>query len=124
MSQERLSRIRPAMERAIADGEMAGAIGLIARHGKIVYFEPYGMADREANRPMTKDAMFRMYSMTKAVVAVSVMTLYEEGRFSLRDPISKFLPEFKNMKVAIEPDQNTNRIYYTVPAQREITILD
>jgi CubicO group peptidase (beta-lactamase class C family) len=125
MSQERLSRIRPAMERAIADGEMAGAIGLIARHGKIVYFETYGMADREANRPMTKDAMFRMYSMTKAVVAVSVMTLYEEGRFSLRDPISKFLPEFKNMKVAIEPDQTTiNRVYYTVPAEREITILD
>jgi CubicO group peptidase (beta-lactamase class C family) len=95
MSQDRLNRIRAAMERDIAEGEMAGAIGLIARHGKIIYFESYGMADREANKPMTKDALFRMYSMTKAVVGVSVMTLYEEGRFSLRDPISKFLPEFK-----------------------------
>ena len=63
--------------------------------------------------------------MTKAVVVVSVMTLYEEGRFSLHDPISKFLPEFKNMRVAIEPDQGSgNHAYYTVPAEREITILD
>src|SRR4051794_25315459 len=108
------------MERDIAQGEMAGAFGLIARHGKIVYFETYGMADREANKPMTKDAMFRMYSMTKAVVAVAVMTLYEEGRFSLRDPISKFLPEFKDMKVAVD---KTGQVT-TVPAEREITILD
>ncbi len=120
LSQERLNRIRPAMERDIAQGEMAGAIGLIARHGKIAYFETYGMADREANRPMTKDAIFRMYSMTKAVVAVSVMTLYEEGRFSLRDPISKFLPEFKNMQVAVD---KTGQVT-TVPAERQIMILD
>jgi len=126
LSQERLNRIRPAMERDIAQGEMAGAIGLIARHGKIAYFETYGMADREANRPMTKDAIFRMYSMTKAVVAVSVMTLYEEGRFSLRDPISKFLPEFKNMQVAMDKTEPATgkRTYYTAPAEREITILD
>lgn len=57
LSQERLNRIRPAMEQDIAEGEMAGAIGLIARHGKIAYFETYGMADREANKPMRKDAI-------------------------------------------------------------------
>ena len=126
LSQERLNRIRPAMERDIADGEMAGAIGLIARHGKIAYFETYGMADREANKPMAKDAIFRMYSMTKAVVGVSVMMLYEEGSFSLRDPISKFLPEFKDMKVAVDKtDPATGkRTYYTTPAERDITILD
>ena len=84
------------------------------------------MADREANKPMTKDAIFRMYSMTKAVVAVSVMTLYEEGRFSLHDPISKFLPEFAHMKVAVEEtDPATGkRSHSTTPAEREITILD
>ncbi|HEY6990472.1 MAG TPA: serine hydrolase domain-containing protein [Bryobacteraceae bacterium] len=126
LSPERLTRIRPAMERDIAEGEMAGAIGLIARHGKIAYFETYGMADREADKPMTKDAIFRMYSMTKAVVAVSVMTLYEEGRFSLHDPISKFLPEFAHVKVAVEKtDPATGkRSYSTVPAERDITILD
>src|SRR5690349_16151476 len=114
------------MERDIAQGEMAGAIGLLARHGKIAYFETYGMAAREANRPMAKDAIFRMYSMTKAVVAVSVMTLYEEGRFSLHAPIAKFLPEFAHMKVSVEKtDPATGkRSYSTVPAQREITILD
>src|SRR5262245_52971714 len=93
LSQERLARIRPAMEAAIARGEMAGGIGLIARRGKIGYFETWGMADREANKPMAKNALFRMYSMTKAVTGVAVMTLYEEGRFSLHDPVSKFLPE-------------------------------
>ncbi len=126
ISQERLGRIRPAMERAIAQGEMAGGIGLIARHGKIAYFETWGMADREGRKPMAKDAIFRMYSMTKAVTGVAVMTLYEEGRFSLHDPISKFLPEFKQMKVAVEKtDPGTGkRIYYTVPAEREIQILD
>jgi CubicO group peptidase (beta-lactamase class C family) len=117
LSQERLSRIRPAMERALGNGEMAGAVGLIARHGKIAYFETYGQADREAKKPMQKDAIFRMYSMTKAVTGVAVMTLYEQGYFSLRDSVSKFLPEFKTMRVAM-PDGKT------VPAERDITILD
>ncbi len=114
------------MERAIANGEMAGGIGLIARHGKIAYFDTWGMADREANKPMQKDAIFRMYSMTKAVTGVAVMTLYEDGRFSLHDPVSKFLPEFKNMRVAVEKTDAASgkRIYYTVPAEHEITILD
>jgi CubicO group peptidase (beta-lactamase class C family) len=126
LSQERLNRIRPAMERDIAEGEMAGAVGLIARRGKIAYFETYGMADREADKAMSKDSIFRLYSMTKAVTGVAVMTLYEEGRFSLHDPVSRFLPEFKNMRVAIDrTDPATGRrIYYTVPADRDITILD
>jgi CubicO group peptidase (beta-lactamase class C family) len=126
MSAERLNRIRPAMERAIANGEMAGGVGLIARHGKIAYFDAWGMADREANKPMRKDSIFRMYSMTKAVTGVAVMTLYEDGRFSLHDAISKYLPEFKHMKVAVEKTDGTSgrRVSYTVPAERDITILD
>lgn len=126
LSQERLNRIRPAMERDIAEGEMAGGVGLIARRGKIAYFDTWGMADREANKPMAKDSIFRMYSMTKAVTGVAVMTLYEDGRFSLRDPVSKFLPEFKNTKVVVEQRDSSvgKNIYYTVPADREITILD
>lgn len=126
LSQERLKRIRPAMERVIAKGDMAGGIGLIARRGKIAYFDTWGMADREANKPMSKDSIFRMYSMTKAVTGVAVMTLYEDGRFSLRDPVSKFLPEFKQMSVAVEKTDpvSNKRIFYTVPAERDITILD
>ena len=84
------------------------------------------MADREAAKPMRKDSIFRMYSMTKAVTAVAAMTLYEEGRFSLHDPIAKFLPEFKTMKVAVDQTDPVtgHRTYYTVPAERPITILD
>jgi CubicO group peptidase (beta-lactamase class C family) len=115
-SAERLARIKPAMERAIANGEMAGGIGLLARHGKIAYFETWGTADKEANKAMTKDAIFRMFSMTKLVTGVAVMTLYEEGRFTLHDPVSKFLPEFKQMKVANGAA--------TVAAERDIKILD
>ena len=126
LSADRLNRIRPAMERDVANNEMVGGIGLIARHGKIAYFDVWGLADREANKPMQRDSIFRMYSMTKAVTGVAVMTLYEEGRFSLHDPISKYLPEFAHMKVAMErTDPATGkRVFYTVPAEREITILD
>jgi CubicO group peptidase (beta-lactamase class C family) len=115
-SGERLARIKPVMERAIANGEMAGGIGVLARRGKIAYFGTWGMADKEANKSMTKDAIFRIFSMTKLVTGVAVMTLYEEGRFTLHDPVSKFLPEFKQMKVA---SGNAS-----VPAEREIKILD
>jgi CubicO group peptidase (beta-lactamase class C family) len=126
MSRERLERIRPLMEKNVADGRMAGGVGLIARRGKIVYFETWGMADKEGNQPMRKDSIFRIYSMSKAITAVAVMTLYEEGKFSLTDPVSKYLPEFAEMKVAVEKTDPVTggRTAYTVPAERPITILD
>lgn len=126
LSKERLARIRPAMEKQISDGKTAGAVALVVRRGKVAYFETFGMADREAGKPMRKDSIFRIYSMTKAVTAVAVMTLYEEGRFSLDEPVSKYLPEFSNMKVAIEQaDLATGkRSTRVVPAERPITILD
>src|SRR5215470_3940829 len=127
LSKERLDRIRPAMEKHIADNTLAGGVGLVARRGKIAYFETYGMADKEAGKPMQKDSIFRMYSMTKAVTGVAVMILYEEGRFTLADPVSKYLPEFANMKVAVEKtDPATSKpvLSHTVPAEHQITILD
>jgi len=127
LSRPRLDRIRPAIEREIAQNRLAGGIGLLARRGKIAYFETYGMADKEAGRPMTKDTIFRIFSMTKAVTGVAVMTLYEDGRFSLTDPVSRYLPEFASMKVAIEktdPVTNKRMLSHTVPAERPIRILD
>jgi CubicO group peptidase (beta-lactamase class C family) len=127
LSKERLDRIRPAMEKHIADNKLSGGVGLIARRGKIAYFETYGMADKETGKPMQKDSIFRMYSMTKAVTGVAVMILYEEGRFTLADPVSRFLPEFENMKVAVEKtDPTTGKpvLSHTVPAEHPITILD
>jgi CubicO group peptidase (beta-lactamase class C family) len=125
-AKDRLDRIRVRMEKEIAENRLSGGIGLIARRGKIAYFETYGMADKEAGKPMTKDAIFRIYSMTKAITGVAVMMLYEEGRFSLTDPVSRYLPEFTTMKVAVEKTDPTGKrvLSHTVPAERQITILD
>jgi len=125
-SKERLERIKPWVERYIAENKLSGAVCLIARQGSVAYFETFGMADKEASKPMRKDSIFRMYSMTKAVTGVAVMMLYEEGRFSLADPISKYLPEFAHMKVAIEQTNEAGKpaLAYTEAVSREITILD
>jgi CubicO group peptidase (beta-lactamase class C family) len=126
LSKERLDRIGQVMQQHIAANRIAGAIGLIARRGKIGYFEAWGTMDREANKPMRKDALFRIYSMTKAVTGVAVMMLYEEGKFTLNEPVSKYLPELGGLKVAVDKkDPATGkRIYYTVPSERDMTILD
>ncbi len=90
LSAERMARIAPIMQQHVEAGRMAGAIGMIVRKGRIGYFETYGFQDKEANKPMRKDAIFRIYSMTKAVTGVAVMMLYEEGKFFLTDPVSKY----------------------------------
>ena len=92
LSQERLDRITAAMESSVAKGHLAGAIGVVARKGRIAYWETVGMADREAGKPMADDTIFRIYSMTKPIVGVALMTLYEEGRFALRDPVKQHIP--------------------------------
>jgi CubicO group peptidase (beta-lactamase class C family) len=126
LSSERLDRIGAVMNEHVAKGHIAGAIGLIARRGKVGYFETYGFQDKEAGVAMRKDTIFRMYSMTKPFTGVAVMILYEEGKFYLTDPVSKYLPELGNMKVAVvDTDPATGKkTRYTMPAEREITILD
>jgi CubicO group peptidase (beta-lactamase class C family) len=125
LSPERLARIGAVMKEHVAKGRIAGAIGLIARRGKVGYFETYGFQDREAAIPMREDTIFRMYSMTKPITGVAVLMLYEEGRFYLTDPVSKYLPELANMKVSVvETDPEIGKTRRTVPAQRQITILD
>ena len=98
-SSDRLSKITKFMERKVQDGTMVGGMGLIARNGRIVYQESYGMADREAGREMKSDDIFRIFSMTKSLTSVALMVLYEEGRFRLDDPIAWYLPEFSNLEV-------------------------
>lgn len=121
LSVERLERIAATVQRNIDDKRVAGAVTLVSRRGKVVWFKPQGMMDREANKPMRSDAMFRICSMTKPITSLAVMMLYEEGRFLLEDPISKYLPEFKNPKVFVKP---ANGEPYSIPATREITIRD
>ena len=115
------------MEKHIAAGQMAGGLGLIMRRGQVGYLETWGMSDREAGTAMRDDAIFRIYSMTKAVTGVAAMMLFEEGAFLLSDPIHRFMPEFREMKVAVEaPDPVTGKpvLTGTVPAARAITVLD
>ena len=93
---EALNEMDVAMQKQIDDKHVAGVIGLIGRQGKVGYFEAFGYRNLNQQKPMTKDALFRIYSMTKPMVAVTAMSLWEEGKFKLDDPISVFCPEWKN----------------------------
>ena len=99
LSGERLARLDAYMAAEIAARRKAGVVVLIARHGKVAYFKAYGEADAESHRPMRTDAMFRLQSMTKPITSVALLTLYEQGKFELSDPLSKYIPAFKDMKV-------------------------
>jgi len=104
LSSERLDRFSAAIEEGIDAGDLPGAVAAVARNGKIAFFESYGLRDKEAGLPMTDDAIFRIASMTKAITGVAVMMLYEEGYFSLNDPVAKFIPAFKSSRVLANTD--------------------
>lgn len=123
LSAERLDRIRSVFQQEIDDGALVGAVALVSRHGETAYFETLGHLDREAGVPMRPDAIFRIASMSKPVTSVAVMILMEEGRFLLDDPVSRFLPEFAEMQVAVPDDPTDPASSITlVPAERSITI--
>jgi CubicO group peptidase (beta-lactamase class C family) len=133
MSTERLQRIHQAIQRHIDVGAISGAVTLAARNGKIVHFQAHGLMDLETKKPMVPDAIFRIASMTKPITGVAVMMMVEEGKIRLNDPVSKFIPEFKDTKVAVAHDSISPRPtgqrsgdpdFYLVPAWREITIRD
>jgi len=126
MSGPRLERIDDFVARHIEANHFAGAVTAVARHGKVVQFKAYGMQDIESGTPMSTDSIFRFYSMTKPITSVAVMMLFEEGRFLLNDPVSKYLPEFKGLEVSVEDvDETTGEtLSTTVPAKREVSIRD
>jgi len=120
LSSERLNRIGSVMNVFIDSGKIPGMVTMVLRQGKVAYFEAFGNMDIEANKKMTRDAIFRIASMSKAITSVAIMTLYEEGYFLLTDPVSKFIPEFKNPKVVMKSPTSDSIIL--VPAKSEITI--
>src|SRR4051794_31194199 len=120
ISSERLGRIDDVIQRYIDDEKISGAVTLVARRGRVVHYEARGVMDVESREPMHTDAIFRMASSTKPVTGVAILMLIEEGKIGLTDPVSKFIPEFKGMKVAVEEDGEVR----TVPAEREVTIRD
>lgn len=99
MSSEALERIAPLLQQYVDSGELVGVVSMLARHGEIVHFDNYGTLDMDTGAPIEKDSLFRIYSMSKPITTVAAMMLYEEGKFQLSDPVSKFLPEFANLKV-------------------------
>jgi CubicO group peptidase (beta-lactamase class C family) len=119
LSSERLERIATAVQHSIDDKRIAGAVTLVARRGQIAWLKAQGMMDREAGKPMRNDAIFRICSMSKPLTSLAVMMLYEEGRFLLEDPVSKYIPEFRNLKVLVKPASGAS---YNIPATKEITI--
>ena len=122
LASERLERISNTVQKDIDDKRIAGGVTLVMRHGQVAFFKAQGMQDREAGKPMRPDTIFRICSMSKPITTTAVMILYEEGRFLLEDPVSKYLPEFKNPKVLVKPANGGEA--YTIPATREISIRD
>ena len=106
LSVEQLQEATALLRQLVADHKIAGAVAAVARKGKIAYLEPVGLQDVKTRAPMTERSLFRIYSMTKSVTAVAVMMLYQEHRFALTDPVSKYLPEFANVAVFVDPTKS------------------
>ena len=137
LSSERLKRVHELVQRHLDAGSFSGAVTLIARNGRIGHFEAHGLMDIDSREPMRKDALFRIMSMTKPVVGVAILMLVEEGKVRLNDPVSRFIPQFKNLKVAVAQPASAGGAsgagqqgepaaprFYAVPAEGEITIKD
>lgn len=122
LSTPRLDRISNMIQTDVDEKKIAGAVVLIARHGKIAYLKSFGRADTD--KPMQKDTMFRVCSMTKPVVTVAILQLYEEGKLLLSDPVAKYIPEFSHPKVIEMLPPGSNPPFRLVPAKRDITIKD
>ena len=136
MSADRLKRINQMIQHRIDVGDMSGAVTIVARKGRVVHLEAQGVMDLESKTAVAKDTMFRVASMTKPITGLAIMMMIEEGKVRLTDPISRYIPEFRGMKVAM-PLPNPGRgggapnagapavpPFYTVPAEREITVRD
>jgi CubicO group peptidase (beta-lactamase class C family) len=119
MSSERLARLTAAMDRYVQEGRLAGAVTTVLKDGNVVYEEAVGYRDLESGSRMTADVIFRIASQTKAIVSVGIMMLQEEGELLISDPVSKYLPSFRNTTVAVRRDGGG---YDVVPAARQITL--
>lgn len=123
MSTERLQRIEGVVQDYVNQQRIAGAVALVVRNGKIVYYKGIGYDNMDTRSPLKRDAIFRIASQTKAITSTAVMMLYEEGKFLLDDPVSKYIPSFKEPKVLATFNEK-DTTFTTVPAKREITIRD
>jgi CubicO group peptidase (beta-lactamase class C family) len=124
LSTERLGRIGELMQKYVDEGRLGGAVTLVARNGKVAYLQSFGKLDPTTGAVMPTDAVFRIASQSKAVTSVAVMILFEEGKLLLDDPVSKYIPEFKDTTVAVPEAAKKGPGYKIVPAKRPITVRD
>ena len=124
LSGERLGQLSGMLKAEIDKGAIPGATLLVARHGKLAWFEAMGVLDPAGRAPMTKDAIFRIYSMSKPVTSLAAMMLVEDGRIALGDPVSKYLPQLGGLKVGVEKPGAGGPTLELEPARREMTIQD
>ncbi len=134
LSSERLQRIHEAVQRHIDARDISGAVTVVARKGRLAHLEAHGLMDIDTKKAMSKDTLFWIASMSKPITGAAVLMLMEEGRIRLTDPVSRFIPEFRGMKVAVmqerpagpgaPPVPGATPLFYTVPATREITVQD
>ena len=135
LSAERLQRVHEAVQRHIDAHDISGAVTVVARDGRLAHFEAHGLMDIDSKKAMSKDALFWIASMSKPITGTAILMLVEEGKIRLTDPVSKFIPEFRGMKVAVMQERpagvaappaapGTAPQFYTVPATREITVQD
>ena len=124
LSAERLDRITQWLSTESSKGTIPGAVAMIVRNGKVAYFEAVGVLDPETKAPMTKDAIFRIYSMSKPITSVAVMMLAEQGKITLDQPIARYIPSFKDVKVGMELKEEDGPKLELVDAKKPITIQD
>ena len=121
VSSARLNRIGKAMQSYVDERKLAGLITMIARRGQVLHFECFGMMDIEAEKSMQSDTIFRIHSMTKPITSVAVMMLYEQGDFQLKDPVSRFIPGFKDLRVFVKATESGLEL---AEPEREVTMQD
>ncbi len=126
MSAQKLVHIKEAFAQETDKGNLPGVVVMVARKGKLVYSETVGFQNKEAGKPLSKDAIFRIYSMTKPLVSVAAMMLIEDGKMQLNDAVSKFIPTVKGLQVSVaKADGEFAKVTYTqVPSDREMTVQD
>lgn len=125
LSTERLNKVTAMLKADVEKGVIPGAILLVARHGKIAWFDTVGTRNPETKAPMTRDSIFRIYSMSKPITSVAAMVLFEDGKFNLSEPVSKYIPQLGGLKVGVEKsDADGKATLELVPAQRNMTIQD
>jgi CubicO group peptidase (beta-lactamase class C family) len=122
LSASKLAELKPSLQKLVEDGKIAGGVAVVVRHGKVVFVDAFGERDRATKAPMLEDSIFAIASMTKPITCVAAMTLIEQGKIGLDDPVTKYVPELKDLRVLGDSKDDTPEKVATVPVARPIKV--